>query len=91
MVLQSPVATQFQTEDRTQSGGTEICSRINQLHRVNALAHKLPMPSDLTVRLIIAVMGGRGISLSVDEAVDWLRTFAAAEQIGAEHTTLTDT
>lgn len=86
MVLPSPVAQQFQVEDRAQSYGTEISSRTNQLLRANVLAHRMPAPQELTLRMFLLLMQGRGVDLSHDEAVDWLKTLAAAEQIGKEQT-----
>lgn len=86
MVLPFPVAQQFQVEDRAQSGGTEISSRTNQFLRANVLAHRMPAPHDLTLRMFVKLMHGRGVELSHDEAVDWLKTLAAADRIGAEQT-----
>lgn len=91
MVLPSPVAQQFQVEDRAQSYGSEISSRTNHYLRATVLAHRMPMPQELTQRMFILLMQGRGVDLSSDEAIDWLRTLAAAELIGAEHAVLTDT
>lgn len=76
----------FQTEDRAQSYGSEISSRTNLFLRATVLAHRMPAPQDLTLRMFILLMQGRGVDLSHDEAVDWLKTLAAADRIGAEQT-----
>lgn len=57
---------------------------IAELREIGRATPMMPEPADVAVRIAIAILQGRGVNLSEEEAVDWLKTFAAAEEVAKE-------
>lgn len=73
-------ARAFLHEDRSQSHGSEITSKLDQLLAIRVKAERLPEPSPLAVEVVTRWLAGAGLSLSPFEATDFVRFVLAADQ-----------
>ena len=69
----------LRVEQRSQSGGTTILSRRDELLVVNVLAERRASPRDLTIQILVLELQGRGLRVTVGEADAIARRLLAAE------------
>lgn len=69
----------LRVEERSQSGGTTITSRRDDLLAVQVLGARRPAPSEMTVQALAVELSCRGLSLGTEELAAIANVVLAAE------------
>jgi hypothetical protein len=69
----------LRVEERSQSCGSTITSRRDELLTVHVLADRRPAPRDLTLQVLMIELQSRGLSVAIGEADAIARRILAAE------------